>query len=59
MSIQNFLSKVDALKDEYEKFERGNKAAGTRARKYLQEIKTIAHEMRAAIQAKKSEEQAS
>ncbi|MDR3012328.1 MAG: hypothetical protein LBU70_03860 [Chitinispirillales bacterium] len=55
MSIQSLLSEVEILKSEYEKFERGNKAAGTRARKSLQEIKKTAHELRGAIQAKKSE----
>jgi hypothetical protein len=58
MSMQNLLNEVETLKSEYEKFERGNKAAGTRARKCLQEIKKIAGEMRIAIQAKKNEEQA-
>jgi len=31
-------------------FEKGNKAAGTRARKNLQEVKKIAQELRVAIQ---------
>jgi hypothetical protein len=56
MSIQALLNEVEALKSEYEKFERGNKTAGTRARKSLQEIKKIAQDLRTAIQAKKSEE---
>jgi len=59
MSIQNLLSEVEILKAEYEKFERGNKAAGTRARKSLQEIKKMAHDLRTAIQNKKNEESAS
>jgi hypothetical protein len=58
MSIQNLLNEVETLKAEYEKFERGNKAAGTRARKCLQSIKTIAQTLRTEIQAKKGEEQA-
>jgi hypothetical protein len=33
MSIQSLLDEVETLKMEYEKFERGNKSAGTRARK--------------------------
>jgi hypothetical protein len=57
MSIQKLLDEVDTLKAEYEKFERGNKAAGTRSRKSLQEIKKIAQELRNEIQAKKSEEE--
>jgi hypothetical protein len=58
MSLQNLLNEVETLKSEYEKFERGNKSAGTRARKSLQNIKKIAQDMRTAIQAKKGEEAA-
>jgi hypothetical protein len=58
MSIQAILAEVETLKAEYEKFERGNKAAGTRSRKSLQNIKKMAHDLRLAIQAKKSEEAA-
>jgi len=58
MSIQALLTEVETLKAEYEKFERGNKAAGTRARKSLQEIKKLAQDLRTEIQAKKSEETA-
>ncbi|MDR0330568.1 MAG: hypothetical protein LBH93_02515 [Chitinispirillales bacterium] len=56
--MQELLSEVEALKSEYEKFERGNKAAGTRARKSLQTIKKIAQDLRTEIQAKKGEEAA-
>jgi len=59
MSIQSLLDEVEVLKQEYEKFERGNKSAGTRARKSLQNIKKIAQDLRVAIQdSKKSETQA-
>jgi hypothetical protein len=58
MSIQNLLTEVETLKSEYEKFERGNKAAGTRARKSLQNIKKLAQDLRSEIQAKKAEETA-
>jgi hypothetical protein len=59
MSIQNLLDEVEILKQEYEKFERGNKSAGTRARKSLQNIKKIAQDLRVAIQnSKKSEAEA-
>jgi hypothetical protein len=45
------------LKEEFEKFERGNKSAGTRARKVLQNIKRISQDIRVHIQsAKKTEE---
>ena len=40
MSLVNDLdTEVENFKREYEKFERGNKSAGTRARKVLQDIK--------------------
>ncbi|MDG5814518.1 hypothetical protein QA601_05490 [Chitinispirillales bacterium ANBcel5] len=57
MSLQEFLNEVEILKEEYEKFERGNKSAGTRARKSLQSIKKMAQDLRIQIQeAKKNEE---
>ncbi len=56
MSIQALLDEVEILKQEYEKFERGNKSAGTRARKSLQTIKKVAQDLRVEIQdAKKTE----
>ena len=56
MNIQVLLDEVEVLKQEYEKFERGNKSAGTRARKSLQTIKKLAQDMRVEIQdAKKTE----
>jgi hypothetical protein len=56
MSIQNLLDEVEILKQEYEKFERGNKSAGTRARKSLQNIKKIAQDLRILIQDSKKPE---
>lgn len=35
-------------------YEKGNKAAGTRVRKGMQELKTLAQEIRVDIQAKKN-----
>ena len=53
--MQALMDEVEILKQEYEKFERGNKSAGTRARKCLQNIKKLSQEMRVQIQdAKKS-----
>ena len=37
--VQTLEQQLEAFKREYEKFERGNKSAGTRARKALQDIK--------------------
>lgn len=53
-----FMSRVDEIKNlvddatsEMEKFyDKGNKAAGTRARKNLQELKKLAQEIRLEIQ---------
>jgi hypothetical protein len=56
MSIQALLDEVEVLKQEHEKFERGNKSAGTRARKSLQNIKKIAQDLRVTIQDSKKTE---
>jgi len=57
MSLQKLVDEIEVLKGEYEKFERGNKSAGTRARKSLQNIKKICQEIRLLIQqAKKGAE---
>jgi len=53
MSIQSLVDEVEIFKQEYEKFERGNKSAGTRARKSLQTIKKIAQDLRVEIQESK------
>ncbi|MBD3345067.1 MAG: histone H1 [Chitinivibrionales bacterium] len=53
MSLQPLLDEMESLKAEYEKFERGNKSAGTRARKSLQTIKKIAQDLRVEIQENK------
>ena len=50
MGLQSLLNEIELLKAEYEKFERGNKSAGTRARKNLQNIKAIAQDIRKEIQ---------
>lgn len=56
MSLQKLVDELEILKVEHEKFERGNKSAGTRARKSLQNIKKICQEIRIQIQeAKKAE----
>jgi hypothetical protein len=52
-SIQALEDEISVLKDEFAKFERGNKSAGTRARKVLQNIKRICQEMRVGIQESK------
>jgi len=53
--IDQMNSLVDELEPDMVKFyEKGNKAAGTRARKTLQEIKKVAQEIRLEIQHKKN-----
>ena len=52
-SIQSLETEIGLLKEEFEKFERGNKSAGTRARKILQNIKRISQEIRVTIQSVK------
>ncbi|MDR2581638.1 MAG: hypothetical protein LBC85_11700 [Fibromonadaceae bacterium] len=54
--LQKLESELEEFKTEYAKFGRGNKTAGTRARKYLQNIKSVAQELRASIQGTKKEE---
>ena len=56
MSIENLEQEIELLKREYEKFERGNKSAGTRARKILQNIKRVCQDMRVEIQDSKKTE---
>lgn len=53
--IEQVRSLISELEPDMEKFyEKGNKAAGTRARKKLQEIKKVAQEIRLEIQDKKN-----
>lgn len=54
--IQSLEQEIENFKLEYEKFERGNKSAGTRARKQLQNIKKISQDLRVLIQDTKKDE---
>jgi hypothetical protein len=56
MDLQQLLNEIENLKIEVEKFNRGNKSAGTRARKSLQNIKKFCQELRIQIQSTKKEE---
>jgi len=51
--IQDLENEITLLKEELEKFERGNKSAGTRARKVLQNIKRVSQDIRVYIQTAK------
>lgn len=59
---ENFQKMIDLLTEAEEdmiKFdEKGNKAAGTRVRGVMQEIKKLAQEVRVAIQERKNEAKA-
>jgi len=53
--IQQMKDLLNELEPDMVKFyEKGNKAAGTRARKTLQEIKKVSQEIRLEIQNKKN-----
>jgi hypothetical protein len=54
MDLSKLMAEIENLKVELEKFERGNKSAGTRARKVCQNIKKAAQEIRIQIQEKKA-----
>ena len=50
-------SLVDSLEEDMDKFySKGNKTAGTRARKTLQDLKKLSQEIRIEIQEKKNED---
>ena len=54
--VDDLKGLVDDVSAEMEKFyDKGNKAAGTRARKGLQDLKKLAQDIRLEIQAKKNE----
>jgi len=44
--LQQLEEKLNSIKDDYKRGAGGNKAAGTRVRKAMQEIKAIAQEIR-------------
>jgi len=53
--FENMKAILEGLNEDIQKFEeKGNKAAGTRIRKGLQEIKNVAQELRLEISAKKN-----
>ena len=54
--LQELEAEVELFKTEYAKFGHGNKIAGTRARKHLQNIKKTAQELRFSIQSTRKEE---
>lgn len=55
-AIGNLRLAVESLEIDYDKFEKGNKAAGTRARNTLQAMKVVCQELRVEIQDTKNKE---
>ncbi len=53
-TVQKIQAAVEAFVQENEKFESGNKSAGTRARKALMDLKKLADEARKEIQESKN-----
>lgn len=47
--FQDLVDLMFSAQEDAEKFEKGNSAAGTRLRKKMQEVKTIAQEIRTEV----------
>lgn len=45
-NYENLIATVNAIREDVEKAEKGNKAATSRVRKSMQEVKAIAQEIR-------------
>lgn len=52
--LQQLQDELTAVQADAAKFEAGNKSAGTRVRKSMQTIKTLAQEVRVAVSAAKA-----
>jgi hypothetical protein len=52
--ITDLESAIASLKEDHEKFEKGNKSAGTRVRNSAQAIKVLAQELRVDVQNSKN-----
>ena len=54
--LEQLQETLDSIQEDAAKFnEKGNKAAGTRARKGLQDLKKLAQDIRLEIQSKKND----
>ncbi len=54
--FDDLKSFVDSLEEDFGKFyDKGNKAAGTRVRKAMQELKAMAQDIRVDVQNKKAQ----
>ncbi len=53
--LEQMIALLEEARDDHEKFfDRGNNAAGTRVRKAMQEVKTLAQELRLEVQETKN-----
>ena len=53
--LEQLITLLEETREDYEKFfERDNNAAGTRVRKVMQEVKTLAQELRVEVQETKN-----
>ena len=52
-SLKQIVADIEADAEKF--YSKGNKAAGTRVRKAMQELKGLAQEIRVEVQAKKNE----
>jgi hypothetical protein len=53
-TFDRLLQVIEATKEDVEKFEKGNKTAGTRLRKAMLEVKNIAHQIRKGVSEQKA-----
>jgi hypothetical protein len=53
--LEEMIALLEETRDDHEKFfDRGNNAAGTRVRKAMQEVKSLAQELRLEVQETKN-----
>jgi hypothetical protein len=53
--LEQMITLLEETRDDHERFfDRGNSAAGTRVRKVMQEVKTLAQELRVEVQETKN-----
>ena len=53
--LEQMITLLEESRDDHERFfDRGNNAAGTRVRKAMQEVKTMAQELRVEVQETKN-----
>ena len=55
--LEQLITLLEGVRDDHDKFfERGNNAAGTSVRKTMQDVKTLAQELRVEVQEAKNAE---